>query len=149
MAAARTDLRCTSVSPQFSIHRDRGADPGFRDRSYDGYFGLIDGILLRPLPFPNADRLVAIDTLEFSPGAAATDTAAASRTGSSYPNFFDWKKQNHTFESLASCDPVTPTSKAAICRLISLPSRSFNLCRTSFPKLSPPGSLCSRLDRMT
>ena len=32
-------------------------------------FTLVDGILLRPLPFPNHDRLVAIDTIEFPPGA--------------------------------------------------------------------------------
>jgi putative ABC transport system permease protein len=60
-------------------------------------FSLIDGILLRPLPFPHADRLVAIDTLEFPPGVAATNVAAANGVGSSYPNFFDWQRQSHTF----------------------------------------------------
>ena len=33
-------------------------------------FSLIDGVLLRPLPFPHSDQLVAIDTLEFPPGVA-------------------------------------------------------------------------------
>ena len=70
-------------------------------------FSLVDGILLQPLPFPRADRLVAIDTLEFPPGVAGTNPAAANSLGSSYPDFFDWQRQNHTFESLASCDPVT------------------------------------------
>src|SRR5580704_11951079 len=69
-------------------------------------FSLIDGILLRPLPFPHADRLVAIDTLEFPPGVAATNVAAANGVGSSYPNFFDWQRQSHTFESLASYDVI-------------------------------------------
>jgi putative ABC transport system permease protein len=69
-------------------------------------FSLVDGILLRPLPFPEADRLVAINTLEFPPGLAATNAAAANSLGSSYPNFFDWQRQNHSFESLASCEPV-------------------------------------------
>jgi predicted permease len=69
-------------------------------------FSLIDGILLRPLPFPHADRLVAVGTLEFPPGVAGTDLAAANYLGSSYPNFFDWQRQNHSFESLASCDHV-------------------------------------------
>lgn len=69
-------------------------------------FSLIDGILLRPLPFPNAARLVAIDTLEFPPGVAPTNLAAASGIGSSYPNFFDWQRQSHTFESLASYDVI-------------------------------------------
>jgi predicted permease len=67
-------------------------------------FSLVDCILLRPLPFPRAEQLVAIDTLEFPPGVAGTNADAAGRLGSSYPNFFDWQRQNHTFESLASCD---------------------------------------------
>jgi predicted permease len=69
-------------------------------------FSLVDGILLRPLPFPHADRLVAIDTLEFPPGVPATNVAAANGVGSSYPNFFDWQGQSHTFESLASYDVI-------------------------------------------
>lgn len=69
-------------------------------------FSLVDGILLRPLPFPRADRLVAIDTLEFPPGVAPTNVAAANQLGSSYPDFFDWQRQTHTFESLASYDVI-------------------------------------------
>jgi hypothetical protein len=64
-------------------------------------FSLVDGILLRPLPFPDAERLVAVDTLEFPPGVAGTNPAAANSLASSYPNFFDWQRQNHTFESIA------------------------------------------------
>ena len=67
-------------------------------------FSLVYGILLRPLPFPHPEQLVAIATLEFPPGVAATNTAGADRVGSSYPNFFDWRQRNHTFESLASYD---------------------------------------------
>jgi putative ABC transport system permease protein len=67
-------------------------------------FSLVDGILLRPLLFPRADRLVAIDSLEFPPGVASTNLAAANHIDTSYPNFFDWKKQQRTFESLASFD---------------------------------------------
>jgi len=69
-------------------------------------FSLVDGILLRPLPFPRSDRLVAIDTLEFPPGIAPANLAAASNIETSYPNFFDWQRLNHTFLSIASCDPV-------------------------------------------
>ena len=67
-------------------------------------FSLVYGILLRPLPFPHAEQLVAIPTLEFPPGLAPTNLAGADRIGSSYPNFFDWRQRNHTFESLASYD---------------------------------------------
>ena len=70
-------------------------------------FSLVDGILLRPLPFPHSDQLVAIDTLEFPPGVAPTNVAAANQLGSSYPNFFDWQRQSHTFESLASYDNIS------------------------------------------
>ncbi|HME36367.1 MAG TPA: ABC transporter permease [Candidatus Sulfotelmatobacter sp.] len=67
-------------------------------------FSLVDGILLRPLPFPHADQLVAVSTLEFPPGVAPTNLSAANYLATSYPNLFDWQRQNHTFASLASYD---------------------------------------------
>jgi predicted permease len=69
-------------------------------------FSLVDGILLRPIPFPQADRLVAINTLEFPPGTSSSNVGAANETGNSYPNFFDWCRQTHSFESLASYDDI-------------------------------------------
>jgi predicted permease len=65
-------------------------------------FSLVDGILLRPLPFPRHDRLMAVDTLEFSPGAPTNNPDAGWSIATSYPNFFDWQHRNHTLESLAS-----------------------------------------------
>jgi len=65
-------------------------------------FTLVDGILLRPLPFPHAERLVAIDTMQSPPGAPADASYADWATSSSYPNFFDWERQNHTFDSVSS-----------------------------------------------
>jgi predicted permease len=70
-------------------------------------FSLVDGILLRPLPFHDPDRLVAINTLEFAPGVSPTNLAAADYVATSYPNFFDWRRENHTFASLASYDYQT------------------------------------------
>jgi predicted permease len=70
-------------------------------------FSLVDGILLRPLTFPESKRLVAIDTMQFPPGVAATNPGAARYTGTSYPDYFDWQRQNRTFESLASYDAVS------------------------------------------
>ncbi len=70
-------------------------------------FSLVDGILLRPLTFPESKRLVAIDTMQFPPGVSATNSGAARYTGTSYPDYFDWQRQNRTFESLASFDAVS------------------------------------------
>ena len=69
-------------------------------------FSVVDGILLRPLPFPNAKRLVAISTWELPPGAAPGNLDAGYAMGSSYPNFFDWERENRSFDSLASCDQI-------------------------------------------
>ena len=65
-------------------------------------FTLVDGILLRPLPFPDADRLVAVNTLQFSPGAPTNNPQAGWSSDSSYPDFFDWQRLNHSFDSIAS-----------------------------------------------
>jgi putative ABC transport system permease protein len=65
-------------------------------------FTLVDGILLRPLPFPDPDRLIAIDTMQSPPGAPTDQLYTDWAIASSYPNFFDWQRQNHTFESIAS-----------------------------------------------
>src|SRR5258708_11793631 len=70
-------------------------------------FSLVDGILLRPLTFPESKQLVAIDTMQFPPGVSATNSGAARYTGTSYPDYFDWQRQNRTFESLASFDAVS------------------------------------------
>jgi hypothetical protein len=70
-------------------------------------FSLVDGILLHPLPFPQPERLVAIDTLEFPSGNPTTDPLAANEVATSYPDYFDWRQQNHTFEWLASCDETS------------------------------------------
>ncbi len=69
-------------------------------------FSLVYGILLRPLPFPESEQLVAIRTLEFPPGVAPTNPGGAYQIGSSYPNFFDWRQRNHTFQSLSSTDRI-------------------------------------------
>jgi predicted permease len=68
-------------------------------------FTLVDAVLLLPLPFPNHDRLIAINTKEFPAGVSASNPDAGFPVPSSYPNFFDWQRQNHTFEALASYDP--------------------------------------------
>ncbi len=56
-------------------------------------FSLVDGVLLRPLPFADPDRLVLLWGVE-----------TGMRTGSSaasYPDFVDFEEQNSVFEELA------------------------------------------------
>jgi putative ABC transport system permease protein len=95
-------LRQLRRSPSFAL--SALATLAFGIGATTAIFTLVDGILLRPLPFPNHDRLVAIDTIEFPPGAPTTSPEAGYHIASSYPNFFDWQRQNHSFESLASYD---------------------------------------------
>jgi predicted permease len=56
-------------------------------------FTVVNGVLLRPLPFPQPERLVALHASKpnFERGSI------------SYPNFFDWQKQNHSFAAMAVC----------------------------------------------
>src|ERR1051326_1451253 len=56
-------------------------------------FSFVNGILLNPLPYPNADRIVRV--LEKPPGPPT------SRNGISTLNYLDWEKQNHVFEYMA------------------------------------------------
>src|SRR5215218_6528361 len=56
-------------------------------------FSVVNAVLLRPLPFPDADSLVAL---------FETDTQRGLQRGShSYPNFFDLRSQNTVFERVA------------------------------------------------
>jgi len=53
-------------------------------------FSVVNGVLLNPLPFPHPEQLLALH--ESKPNFA---------TGSiSYPNFLDWRKDNHTFAAM-------------------------------------------------
>ena len=57
-------------------------------------FSFANGILLRPLPYPQSDRLAVIE--ETAPKIGILNM------GVSYPNFIDWRDQNTVFESLAT-----------------------------------------------
>jgi putative ABC transport system permease protein len=59
-------------------------------------FSLISAVLLRPLPFPDSDRLMSVLMLDTSSGNSDLTHSL------SYPDFFDWRARNHSFESLAS-----------------------------------------------
>src|SRR5579862_2680141 len=54
-------------------------------------FSVVNGVLLKPLPYPQPDQLVAIheSKVNFPQGSI------------SYPNFRDWQHGNHTFAAMA------------------------------------------------
>jgi putative ABC transport system permease protein len=54
-------------------------------------FSVINAVLLRPLPYEDADRLVVL-----------TETVSERPIGVSYPNFVDFRNQNTVFENLAA-----------------------------------------------
>ena len=58
-------------------------------------FALVDAILLRPLPFPEPDRLVML----------WEQTPASPRTRVSPINLLDWKARSRTFEGMAAYVP--------------------------------------------
>ena len=56
-------------------------------------FSVVESVLLRPLPFPESDRLVAIWAMQKNKTA---------RIATSMPEFEDYKIQSHTFEYMAT-----------------------------------------------
>ncbi len=59
-------------------------------------FSLVNAVLLRPLPFPKQDRLVWLQEGDQSAGGPAVPGAL------SYPDFFDWRAQQHSFTAISS-----------------------------------------------
>ncbi|HYP15592.1 MAG TPA: ABC transporter permease [Opitutus sp.] len=57
-------------------------------------FSVFDATLLRPLPFPQPDRLALIWETNPSQGVK--------REGPSGPNFYDWREQNRSFHDMAA-----------------------------------------------
>ena len=66
--------------------------------STSAMFGVVDAVLLRPLPFPDPERLVAIWERNDEAGVARNDPSPA--------NFLDWRDQAESFESMAAYFPV-------------------------------------------
>ena len=55
-------------------------------------FSVVNGVLLHPLPYPHADRLVVLfhDKPNFFQGSI------------SYPNYLDWQRDNRSFDAMAA-----------------------------------------------
>ena len=57
-------------------------------------FSVVDAVLLRPLPYPEANRLVFLWT--------TTPSQAGSIGGSAWPDYEGWRDRNKTFDGLAA-----------------------------------------------
>ena len=57
-------------------------------------FSVVNGVLLRPLPYPEPERLVAIWQNDLAHGVLKNTV--------SVPNFLDWKAENGVFEAVAA-----------------------------------------------
>src|SRR5215204_1892524 len=55
-------------------------------------FSFANGILLRPLPYPQSERLAVIDETALKRGVDSMSV--------SFPNFLDWREQNKVFEDI-------------------------------------------------
>ncbi|HEU4432160.1 MAG TPA: ABC transporter permease, partial [Pyrinomonadaceae bacterium] len=88
----RFGLRMLAKSPSISIVATIALALGIGANT--AIFSVVNAVLLRPLPFPNPDSLVSL---------FETDQQRGYKTGShSYPNFFDLRAQNTSFERVAS-----------------------------------------------
>ena len=56
-------------------------------------FSAVNAVLLRPLSYPESDRIILLEGVNPAKGA--------SRSNMSIPDFADWQKQNQVFEQLA------------------------------------------------
>jgi putative ABC transport system permease protein len=88
----RFGLRMLLKSPSISVVATIALALGIGANT--AIFSVVNAVLLRPLPFPNPDSLVAIFETDQQRGL--------SRGSHSYPNFFDLRAQNTVLEHVAS-----------------------------------------------
>src|ERR687897_3840910 len=56
-------------------------------------FGLFNVVLLRPLPYPDADRLVEV--------WGTVQRQQVERRGASFPDYFDWRDEARSFDAMS------------------------------------------------
>ena len=62
-------------------------------------FTVVNSVMLRRLPYRNADRIVAVQEID----------QEGKRSQTSAPNFLDWRAQNTVFEQLAAIKSLNAT----------------------------------------
>ncbi|HKG78426.1 MAG TPA: hypothetical protein VKA78_03390, partial [Pyrinomonadaceae bacterium] len=88
----RFGLRVLLKSPSISIVATIALALGIGANT--AIFSVVNAVLLRPLPFPNSDSLVALFETDLQRGLQ--------RGTHSYPNFMDVRAQNTVFERVSS-----------------------------------------------
>src|SRR3974390_3079136 len=85
----RYGLRMLVKNPSFSVIAVATLALGIGANT--ALFSVINGVLLNPLPYRDAHRLIALysKTNEFPPSSI------------SYPNLLDWRRASKSFESIA------------------------------------------------
>ncbi|HST20676.1 MAG TPA: ABC transporter permease, partial [Blastocatellia bacterium] len=105
-------------------------------------FGVINAVLLKPLPFSDPDRLIRVYQTNKNRGIT--------QGSASYPDFVDWRDQNHVFERMAAFhdnnhiltggdDAVRLESAVVSADLFALLGATPLLGRTFLPEEDKPG----------
>jgi putative ABC transport system permease protein len=94
----RYGLRTLRKSPSFTIVAIITLALGIGANT--AIFSVVNAVLLRPLPYVEPERLVAI---------GKTDARMPESDACSYPDFFDWRERNQSLDSMASYHSVTFT----------------------------------------
>jgi len=61
-------------------------------------FSVVDTVLLKPLPYPQSDRIVSVGLTGFGPSPIAMA-----------PDYVEWRARNHVFDEMAAYDNANPT----------------------------------------
>ncbi|HTL94261.1 MAG TPA: ABC transporter permease, partial [Gemmatimonadaceae bacterium] len=95
----RAALRALRASPGFTIAALATLAIGIGPTT--AIFSVVDGVLLKPLPFSRPDRVVALFQDDRKSGNVHDDVAPA--------NFVDWRARTTSFAAMASAEPFALT----------------------------------------
>jgi putative ABC transport system permease protein len=88
----RYGMRMLLKAPSFSIVATIALALGIGANT--AIFSVVNAVLLKPLPFANSEQLMMVWETDSVRGQG--------RSSASYPNFADWRDQNHVFEHMSS-----------------------------------------------
>ena len=70
-------------------------------------FSVVDTVLLKPLPYPQSDRIVSIGLTGFGPAQNAVALA---------PDYLEWRARNHVFDEMSAYGSANPRLPAPASR---------------------------------